>query len=87
MEDFMKRSNLDHKLRVALAAELHAEGWSESRIVDAFSGLSDFNQKVTAYQVRSVIRGGIKPFRCATIRDLGGCLGSSCSIYKRRRRG
>jgi len=87
MEDFMTRSSLDHKLRVALAAELHAHGWSEPRIIEAFRGLSDFNQKVTAYQVRSVIRGGIKPFRCATIQGLGGCLGADCPIYKRRRGG
>ncbi|RLI10114.1 hypothetical protein DRO42_02340 [Candidatus Bathyarchaeota archaeon] len=79
-------SHMDHKMRVAVAAELHADGWSEPRIIDAFRGQGDFNPKVTAYQVRSVIRGGIKPFRCSTIQGLGGCLGDSCSIYRWRKR-
>lgn len=77
--------SLDHKIRVAAVAELHAKGWGPHRIVQAFSSLSDFDQRKTEYFVKHAIRKGYSPFRCDTIQTLGGCLGSSCPIYRRRR--
>ncbi len=30
-------------------------------------------------------RTGYKPFQCTKIQEIGGCLGSECPIYRRRK--
>lgn len=70
-----------HKLKVCLVAELYEKGYSENAIVAFFSGMSGFNEAITRSQIRSVI-GNYKPFRCSTIRALGGCVGASCRFYR-----
>jgi DNA primase large subunit len=86
MEAVLRQAEPDHKLRVALAAELNAEGWGVGAIVDHFRGMADFDRRVCEYQVTSVLKSGIRPFRCDTIKALGGCLGDECPIYRRRLR-
>ena len=81
----LERSEVDHKTRVAIVAELKAEGEGPGQIVDAFSGMRDFDRRRTEYQVGQVLKGNYSPFKCSTIQSLGGCLGSECEIYRRRR--
>ena len=86
IKEALKRSHVSHKMRVAMMAELHASGWGLNRIVDAFSGLIDFDRRKTEYYVKHAIRQGYKPFRCSTIQRERGCLLEACPIYRRRRR-
>ena len=67
-----------HLMRVAAVAELYAEGYTEDQIVDRFRGMIEFDERRTRYFVEHGIKRGYKPFRCATIQKLGGCL-PSCS--------
>lgn len=85
IEAALGSSHVEHKLRIAVVAELRAHGWGEARIVDAFSGLGDFDRKKTARYVKHALKKGYKPFRCSTIQILGGCLGTECRFYRRRR--
>jgi hypothetical protein len=73
----------NHKLKVALIAQLHAEGWSENQIVAVFSRMEGFIETKTRKQVKHALGKGYKPYRCKTIKDLGGCVGPSCSSYRR----
>jgi hypothetical protein len=61
-------------MKVAAVAELSAKGWGRDQIVQAFSKMEGFDERKTAYQVDHVLRRGYSPFRCATIKKLGGCL-------------
>jgi DNA primase large subunit len=72
-----------HKLEVALVAQLHAEGWEEDQIVAVFSRMGGFSETKTRQQVRHALAKGYSPFKCETIHDLGGCLGSGCPSYHR----
>jgi hypothetical protein len=85
IQDALSRSHLSHKMRIALAAELHADGWGVSRIVDAFAGFADFDRRTTEYQVLHIVKGGYSPFKCSTIQNLGECLLEKCPIYRRKR--
>lgn len=75
----------DHKMKVAAVAEMSAHGWSAERIISAFSSMADFDRKTTETQVRHALKRGYKPFKCSTIQRLGGCVGSECPYYRRRR--
>lgn len=74
----------EHKLKVCLVAELSAEGKTRDQIIDVFRGMEGFSESKTVEQVDHALRRGYRPFRCKTIKDLGGCLGSSCRIYRKR---
>lgn len=86
IQEALQSSHIEHKMRVAVVAELNAKGWSGQRIVDAFTGMSDFNRRKTETYVKHALKKRYSPFKCYTIQTLGGCLGSKCHIYNSRRR-
>ena len=63
-----------HLMRVAAVAELNAEGVPVEDIIARFSKMDGFNEARTRYFVEHAIRRGYKPYRCATIQSIGGCL-------------
>jgi hypothetical protein len=71
-----------HLMRVAAVAELAAEGHDAEDITTRFSKMDGFNEARTRYFVEHAIRRGYRPFKCSTIQEIGGCLGSICPIYK-----
>ena len=75
-----------HLVRVALVAELRAEGYGPEAIIQLFSRFRDYYRRKTEYQVRDIIRRRIRPFRCSTLQKLGVCLRDPdlCPIYRRR---
>jgi DNA primase large subunit len=73
-------------MKLATVAELNANGWGPDRIIGAFRGMSGFDERKTTYFARHAIRTGYKPFRCTKIQEIGGCLGSECSIYRSKNR-
>lgn len=73
----------EHLLKVAVVAQLHAEGLGEDAIVDRFRGMEGFSESKTRSQVRHALTKGYKPFKCQTISQLGGCVGPSCPSYGR----
>ena len=73
-----------HLVRVALVAELRAEGYGPEAIIQLFSRFRDYDRRKTEYQVRDVIRRRIRPFRCASLQELGICLKDECFIYRKR---
>jgi hypothetical protein len=70
-----------HLLKAAVVAELHAKDTPVEAIIDRFRGMDGFNEAKTRYFVEHSIKRGYRPYRCATIQKLGGCL-SSCSRRK-----
>jgi len=75
-----------HKMRLGVAVEHLCKGFSMDEVVDLFRSQVDFNESKTRYFVTDAQRKGYKPFKCSTIKELGFCLGESCSIFKRRRK-
>jgi len=75
-----------HLMRLAVATEYLNRGFSVSEVVTLFSSQVDFNEFKTRYYVEDAKRKGYKPFKCATIRSLGFCLGDKCPIYRKRLR-
>jgi DNA primase large subunit len=69
-------------MRLAIVAELRANGWSQSMIVDAFSRTPDFNRRITEDNVNYSIKRNYPPFKCDTIKSLGYCIKQRCPIYK-----
>jgi len=76
----------EHLMKLATVAELNANGWGAERIINAFRGMSGFDERKTNYFVKHAVRTGYKPFRCSKIQSIGGCLASECSIYRRRKK-
>jgi len=74
----------DHLIRVALVAELHAEGYGPEGIAQLFHRFRDYDPRETRYQVGHIIRGRYHPFKCSTLQALGVCLGPECPLYRRR---
>jgi len=74
----------DHLIRVALVAELHAEGYGPEGIAQLFHRFRDYDPRETKYQVGHIIRGRYHPFKCSTLQTLGICLGAECPLYRRR---
>jgi DNA primase large subunit len=63
-----------HLMRLAIAREFLAAGYSVDEIVPLFKGQADFNPERTRYYVEHAARNPAKPFKCSTIRELGFCL-------------
>jgi DNA primase large subunit len=72
-------------MRIAVVSELHAESWSKSRIIDTFTAMTDYDRRITEYQVCYIIKKGYTPFKCSTIQGLDECLLMACPIYRKRR--
>jgi DNA primase large subunit len=68
-------------MRLAVAREFLAAGYSVDEVVQLFKGQADFNPDKTRYYVEHAARNPAKPFRCETIRRLGFCL-PSCGRWR-----
>lgn len=77
----------DNLLRLALVTEAHSKGYSRDQIIELFSKSEDFDPKVTKekvdHQLGKIAVEGIKPWSCLAIYKHGGCLGETCSRFKR----
>ena len=71
-----------HTLKLAAVAELAAEGCSIEEILSRFAHMQGFDEGRTRYYIEHALRRGYRPFRCATIQQMGGCLGQACSLYR-----
>lgn len=63
-----------HLMRLAIAREFLAVGYSVEDVVPLFSTQPDFNPEKTRYYVQHAQKNPAKPFKCSTIRELGFCL-------------
>lgn len=73
LESARKHENLPHHARWYLATYLNAIGMGEEDIVKVYSGLPDFSEKVTRYQVSHVRKKGYSVPSCATVMTYGLC--------------
>jgi len=81
------RHEAGHKMRVAIVAELNANGWGANRIIGALSNtISDYDEKKTRYYVTDIIKKGYKPSKCETIMILDYCIDSECRIFRSRKK-
>jgi len=63
-----------HLMRLAIAREYLAAGYSIDEIVPLFQNQPDFNPNKTRYYVEHAAKHPTKPFTCQKIRELGYCL-------------
>jgi len=77
---------LSHKMKVAIVAEYHQAGLSQTEIELLFRNRPYYQAHRTQYQVNHVLRRGYRPFRCSTIQTLGYCLQEACPIFKKGRK-
>ncbi len=63
-----------HLLRIAIAIEYLMAGYTPEQTAELFSNQNDYNFEKSLYYVRDLLKRGYKPFKCATIHDLGFCL-------------
>lgn len=75
-----------HRMRLAIAAEYLTTKTTVNEICDLFKAQNDFNAQKTRIQVEHAAKTGYKPFKCATIKELGYCLGMTCPIFRKRRK-
>lgn len=86
LEKLLRRGSIPHQMRLAIVTEHHHRaGLGEDELVALFRGLKDFDEGRTRYQVRHILRGGYKPWRCATIGDAGFCLEEGCPLRRKGR--
>lgn len=69
-----------HLMRLAIACEHLAAGYSTEEIIGLFRNQDDFNERKTRYFIEHAQRSGYKPFKCEKIRELGYCLGERCNF-------
>ncbi|MBC7076746.1 MAG: hypothetical protein H5T92_00305 [Synergistales bacterium] len=62
--------NLAHMQRLAVVAELIAEGWEDSQILELFQRLPDFDEARTRYYLSHARLRGYKPFRTETLKEV-----------------
>ena len=80
------RHEAGHKMRVAIVAELNANGWGANRIINAISTtVNDYDERKSRYYVTDIIKKGYKPSKCDSIIMLGYCIDSECRIFRSRR--
>ena len=72
-ESVKKHENLPHTARWYLATYLLGIGMDEDAIVAIYSGLPDFSDKVTRYQISHAKKKGYKVPSCSTIMSYGLC--------------
>jgi len=78
----------DHLLRLALVVEAHAKGYSRAQILELFTKADDFDPKTTKdkvdNQLGKIAVEGLKIWSCHAIHKHGGCLGETCSRYRKQ---
>ncbi|MBN1169756.1 hypothetical protein JXA56_01920 [Candidatus Micrarchaeota archaeon] len=72
-ESVKKHQNLPHTARWYLATYLIGIGMEEDAIVEIYSGLPDFNEKITRYQISHAKKKGYRVPSCSTIMSYGLC--------------
>ncbi|MCW4049152.1 MAG: phage/plasmid primase, P4 family [Candidatus Bathyarchaeota archaeon] len=77
----------DRLLRLALVMEAHSKGYNQSEIYELFTKSKDYDPAETRKQVDNqlgqIAVKGIKVWSCLAIYKHGGCLGETCSRFKR----
>jgi len=61
-------------MRLAIAREFLAAGYTIGEIIPLFQSQADFNPEKTRYYVEHAQKNPAKPFKCETIRKLGYCI-------------
>lgn len=79
MEKIKKHENLGHQARWVLAVYLVEVGISDEEIITIYSGLPDFNEKITMYQIQHIRKRQYKMPSCSTMRTYGLCT-ANCGI-------
>ena len=72
-----------HLMRLAIAREYLAAGYTIDEIIPLFQSQADFDPEKTRYYVEHAQKNPAKPFKCETIRKLGFCI-PNCSWRKGR---
>ena len=85
-ETLLNRVDIPHKMRLAIAIEYLAAGYTVDQITVLFEGQEDFDEEKTRYQINHAKERAYQPRKCSTIQELGFCIGNTCSIFHRRRR-
>jgi hypothetical protein len=63
-----------HAVRIAVAVEYLRAGYTSQQTAELFKNQNDYNFGKSLFYVQDILERGYKPFKCATIRDLGFCL-------------
>ena len=71
-----------HSVRIAVAVEYLSAGYTSEQTAELFKNQSDYNFEKSLYYVQDILRRGYKPFKCASIHELGFCL-PSCERRQR----
>ena len=79
MESVKKHENLNHQARWFLAVYLMAIGLEDEKIIDIYSNLPDFNERITKYQVEHARKKMYSVPSCATVTTWGFCC-ADCRI-------
>lgn len=74
-----------HLMRLAIACEYLAAGYSVDEIVPLFQNQSDFNERKTRYFIEHAQKNNYKPFKCKKIREIGFCLEEKCPLQSKKR--
>jgi len=82
--DLLEGKNLSHFARFDLTTFLNAVNLPESEIVKAFSNAPNFDEKITVYQVKKLIKGGnqgkgYSPASCSKIKTHALCV-ADCGV-------
>jgi len=79
LDDINKHENLGHQARWILAVYLTNIGLSVEQITKIYSGLPDFKESITKYQLMHIRKREYKMPSCSTIRTYGLCT-SNCRV-------
>lgn len=83
VETMAETGEMSHFGRFQLAAYLHSIGWSVDDIVDVFRVASDFDERVTRYQVEHIVRNNYLPAGCGRTMTMGLCP-YVCNLFPRK---
>lgn len=79
LESVRKHENLPHTARWFLATYFIAIGMTDDQIVDVYSNLPDYSEKITRYQVEHARKKAYSVPSCATVTTYGLCC-ANCRI-------
>lgn len=79
IENLRKHENLSHQMRWILAVYLVNKGMENEKIVNMFSNLPDFSERISRYQIEHVRKRGYSMPTCATMLSYGLCV-ANCNI-------
>jgi hypothetical protein len=88
----LKIGEMKHQQRLALLMEawwtyheIIPKEHMENQLLDICRNFKDFDEKISLSQIRWFLKnkaGKIPPYKCGTLKNLGYCLKSECSLYK-----